>query len=631
MKKLILCFIIVLVICLSSISCFGETINYNCSDWARDEVHKASLAGIVPRSIFDELDKNITRLEFCELILSTYTALGYDESDYASAPFTDCKEITVKQAYNAGLVKGVSETLFAPDDFISREQMAVVMGRLVKITETKTSSADISSFGDVSDIASWALEDVKLMVGAEVLKGNDGNMLLPKDTTSREQAVLLVWRLYRFLGGRDELLVSETTVEILSELGIIDEDKLFSAENVTYRDFFTAIDKARGSYTEEIGDLSDWYRGDTLAELDDLEDSEKALLLRMYPSVLSYDEIARINMDEYITESKALQYLLRALTVYNLVSGNSAVPDTAEIYRKASYIGLIQTENAECADVLLTYKDLGVMLHKALFAEFKATNTLNIGIRRLYGNLMYIKELAEKEIPKAEKSFTEIPINATLNGDLAIVWEIPEEYGFIAENRYFTNVDFITESGKTIGEWLSGATRTKIDAYEIIRTVVKHRETKFSLIRCTYSKVGVDTEYWFDIDISNIKTVESDEEIKPGKYVRYKKSWYAREISLCEPYVFEKGCYYVLNGYENTYRKDEYNHISHECFMAEETGSVFASPVPVKRSFGVSRLDDIHIIKVTVNGNPLDGFVLTVSKESTDAFEVEESEMSVPY
>ena len=65
--------------------------------------------------------------------------------------------------------------------------------------------------------------------------------------------------------------------------------------------------------------------------------------------------------------------------------------------------------------------------------------------------------------------------------------------------------------------------------------------------------------------------------------------------------------------------------------MAEETGSVFASPVPVKRSFGVSRFDNIHIIKVTVNGNPLDGFVLTVSKESTDAFEVEESEMSVPH
>ena len=82
-----------------------------------------------------------------------------------------------------------------------------------------------------------------------------------------------------------------------------------------------------------------------------------------------------------------------------------------------------------------------------------------------------------------------------------------------------------------------------------------------------------------------------------------------------------KDCYYILKDYEKTYRKDEYNSVSYECFRAVNTGNVFVAPKDCH--FGVYYGDEIHIQKIHIQGDSKNGFVLSITPESSDVFEVE--------
>ena len=163
---------------------------------------------------------------------------------------------------------------------------------------------------------------------------------------------------------------SEISVEILSELGIIDKDKITSDEYITVYDALVAIDKARGCYSEEITSLSDWYKGHTLASLDHLDDSVKALLLSLYTkgsnSVLSYEEIADLKLDNHITNYEVLIYILRMIG-----DTSSCVDDTISnvdteiisVYSLAHEKGLISYEGTDNSGLPMTYKDFCQILY----------------------------------------------------------------------------------------------------------------------------------------------------------------------------------------------------------------------------------------------------------------------------
>lgn len=427
----------------------------------------------------------------------------------------------------------------------------------------------------------------------------------------------------------------QTTPKILAELGIVESEKLNSPEYVPMLDFFIAIDKARGCYSEEPTNLSYWYKGDTLSELDYLDDGKKSLLMSLYIEgrnrILAYDEIPDLELDGNITKREALLFVLRMIAdTYSCVDSSfyTLDMDADTIYQNAYKKGLIESASYDDADEYITYEELCKILHKAIFLEYSSGGAAGVHEYTLYDNLIYKKEYVEKKESEPEPELIQIPVTAVINDDLTVEWTFPEEYSFISEKGYMTNIGFVAADKGLLPSFgqTSGSTRTMFDAYELIRYLAGYPDYKFTAIRFTYLNVTTNTRYFFDVDISGISVVQDAEEIKPGKYVRYKKSWCAKTLTLEEPYMFEEGCYYLLKDYDKTYRDDRYNHISYECFMAEETANEFVCLT--NRSFGVSNLDEIHIQKITVSGNAKEGFVLTVSPESSDVFEVEESEES---
>jgi hypothetical protein len=174
------------------------------SPWARAGVDAARDKGLVIAQADGNYQANITRQLFCALVVNMVEkALGHSVPPAAVNPFQDTADPAVLKAYQLGVVKGVTATRFAPQQAITREQMAVMMMQGArKLDQLKgTSFAVLSgpvtvSFADLDQVSGWALQAVQEANQLGIMLGVGGNRINPKGNTTVEQSILLVQRLY---------------------------------------------------------------------------------------------------------------------------------------------------------------------------------------------------------------------------------------------------------------------------------------------------------------------------------------------------------------------------------------------------------------------------------------------------
>lgn len=134
---------------------------------------------------------SLTRGMFVTVI---YRAAGEPES--GENQFTDVMpgsyyEKAVSWAVENGIVNGVSENEFAPDENITREQIAVILYNYANGKTSKLLSE--TDFSDVGDVSEWASEAVLWAVENGIITGRD-NMIAPKDIASRAEAAAMIMR-----------------------------------------------------------------------------------------------------------------------------------------------------------------------------------------------------------------------------------------------------------------------------------------------------------------------------------------------------------------------------------------------------------------------------------------------------
>jgi hypothetical protein len=134
----------------------------------------------------------ITRAEFVTIVNK---AFGYEET--GEIAFTDVEEESwyyeeVQKAYREGEIIGVSKTRFAPEDYITREQAAIIMARLVNLDGY---SKGAGVFTDSIQISSWAREYVGAAAYHNLIKGYEDNTFRPQNNIKRAEAVVLLDRI----------------------------------------------------------------------------------------------------------------------------------------------------------------------------------------------------------------------------------------------------------------------------------------------------------------------------------------------------------------------------------------------------------------------------------------------------
>lgn len=137
-------------------------------------------------------------------------ALGRGTSTGNQAPFDDVVPgewyfDEVVKAKELGLLDFVSLTRFKPDQQLTREEMASMLGAVITLEKLPITveAVDLDCYKDISSLDTAYLEDVRTMVKLKIMTGTSAETFSPKGETTRAQAAIVFIRTLQALGTID--------------------------------------------------------------------------------------------------------------------------------------------------------------------------------------------------------------------------------------------------------------------------------------------------------------------------------------------------------------------------------------------------------------------------------------------
>ena len=206
MKKLkaLLCMMLIFTLC----ACGGPSSVSNRqnepSSWAEEEVRMAEQSGLLTDAVMRNIRGNITRELFCEMVVRAYERLSGTVADAGTVSFTDTANSEILKAANLGIVSGLGNGAFGPGMLITREQIAVMLVRLIarSVPYANITAYNNNIFDDSENISDWARPAVNFMYDNGFVRGVGGGRIEPQATTTCEQAVLFLNRVFKAYFGK---------------------------------------------------------------------------------------------------------------------------------------------------------------------------------------------------------------------------------------------------------------------------------------------------------------------------------------------------------------------------------------------------------------------------------------------
>ncbi|MBQ4109386.1 MAG: leucine-rich repeat protein [Clostridia bacterium] len=166
------------------------------SSWAEEGVNAAKAIGIIIKSVMENYQANITREQFCEMVVKAYEYISGKTADAGDVKFSDTDNDQIKKAANLGIVSGYGDGIFAPNDLVTREQIAAMLVRMISkaVDNIDVNVYNDNVFSDKADISDWALASINFAYDNGIMQGVGENRIDSKSNTTCEQAVLLVYR-----------------------------------------------------------------------------------------------------------------------------------------------------------------------------------------------------------------------------------------------------------------------------------------------------------------------------------------------------------------------------------------------------------------------------------------------------
>lgn len=143
-------------------------------------------------------DRNVTRAEFAAMLVRALQLTANEDAQFKDIEVGKWYASSVAAANEAGIVFGRSETKFAPNETISREEMAVMIARAYTIltgqpAETKTGD---HRFDDQKALSSWASDAVNAAYELGIIQGKNGNLFDPQGKATRAESAQVISKLY---------------------------------------------------------------------------------------------------------------------------------------------------------------------------------------------------------------------------------------------------------------------------------------------------------------------------------------------------------------------------------------------------------------------------------------------------
>ncbi len=177
------------------------------SAWYSTEAEALAAKGIINgmgNGLFRP-EGNVTRAQFAAMLARLLKLkLDPDTGRFKDVTAGAWYAGSVNACAAAGIVNGSSDGIFAPDARISRQDMAVMLGRALEyVNGYRTAEQDANQvlFADRGKIAPYALNQVGAAVKHGIISGKPGNVFDPQGTATRAEAARVFYVLYGMRKG----------------------------------------------------------------------------------------------------------------------------------------------------------------------------------------------------------------------------------------------------------------------------------------------------------------------------------------------------------------------------------------------------------------------------------------------
>lgn len=172
----------------------------SATEWARHQVEVLASKGIIEgisETLFQP-DEAVTRADFLMLLSRTLELKGIWGDSFADVPPEAYYNEALRIARGLGITEGFEGNLFRPADKITREDMMVLTARALQVVEAPVQEGNLNllnRFDDSAEISSYASDSVNQLLDAGLIHGDETG-IHPKATTTRAETAVLMYNIY---------------------------------------------------------------------------------------------------------------------------------------------------------------------------------------------------------------------------------------------------------------------------------------------------------------------------------------------------------------------------------------------------------------------------------------------------
>lgn len=228
-----------------TVTAFNAHVLANTDDisghWAETQIKEWANIGYIsgyPDGTFLP-DNSITRAEFLTLVNKIFKFENKININFIDVRPDYWAYSEIQKGISAGYVSGDKNGTFRPDDFITRQEAAVIINKLLDNTEITDNKPN---FKDAYDIDEWAKNSVDIVYEYGILSGFPNGTYRPKKYMTRAEAVSALKRLTEIKGtediGKNEYILREEQMKdkiIDGDLIITDDMDTVKLEGVTVK------------------------------------------------------------------------------------------------------------------------------------------------------------------------------------------------------------------------------------------------------------------------------------------------------------------------------------------------------------------------------------------------------------
>lgn len=194
----------------------GKFVDVADDFWAAKDIYTLKDAGIIGGKSATEFDPegDVTRAEFAKMVVGLF---GYKATSDA-VNFEDCKAEDwftpyVAAGVEAGVIKGVSDTEFAPNATITREDACTILGRALN----KVAQSNELKFTDADKVAEYAAPYVALLSELGYVNGYEDGSFAPANNITRAEAAKIIAGIYNAKDSTEDKADNTDTIDVAPE------------------------------------------------------------------------------------------------------------------------------------------------------------------------------------------------------------------------------------------------------------------------------------------------------------------------------------------------------------------------------------------------------------------------------